>query len=90
MKPVKSGLNLGNEMGAYLVTSQVIHFAAEYHATQIYMNQPMHWSTSFTYIYTPIDANFMPLEDRIAQANWIVYRRRGCAMQAVCPLQRVG
>ena len=35
----------------------------------------MTWVNSFTYFYTPVDANSMVLEDHIMGTRWTVYRK---------------
>jgi hypothetical protein len=63
------------DTGTYQVGQGFIHFAVENHEPKVYKGQEMTWVNSFTYFYTPVDANSMILEDRIASTRWTVYRK---------------
>ena len=63
------------ETGTYVVGDGFIHFVVENHQPQSYQGQPMSWVDSFTYFFTPVDADTMGLEDHVAGTQWTVYRQ---------------
>jgi hypothetical protein len=72
-------VTLGNlltyDVGTYVVGDGFIHFAVTDHEPKEYLGKQMTWVNSFTYFYTPIDANSMLLEDHVAGTQWTMYRR---------------
>ena len=63
------------DTGAYQVGDGFIHFTVTNHEPKVYKGKQMTWVNSFTYFYTPVDANSMILEDHIAGTRWTVYRK---------------
>jgi hypothetical protein len=63
------------DTGTYQVGDGFIHFAVTNHEPKVYKGKDMTWVNSFTYFYTPVDANSMTLEDHIAGTRWTVYRK---------------
>jgi hypothetical protein len=63
------------DTGTYQVGDGFIHFAVTNHEPKVYKGKQMTWVNSFTYFYTPVDANSMILEDHIMGTRWTVYRK---------------
>jgi len=63
------------DTGAYVVGDGFIHFTVTHHEPQYYNGQPMAYVTSFTYFFTPLDANTMLLEDHVMGTQWYAYRQ---------------
>ena len=62
------------DTGTYVVMDGFIHFYVDHHEPQYYQGQPMSYVTSFSYYYTPYDANTMLFEDHTMGTSWWVYR----------------
>jgi hypothetical protein len=63
------------DTGLYEVGDGFIHFAVTHHEPQYYNGQPMSYVTSFTYFFTPVDADTMILEDHVMKTQWYAYRQ---------------
>jgi hypothetical protein len=63
------------DVGTYVVGDGFVHFYVTDHEPKEYLGKRMSWVNSFTYFYTPIDANTMQLEDHIMGTQWTMYRR---------------
>jgi hypothetical protein len=63
------------DTGTYQVGNGFIHFTVENHEPKVYKGKEMTWVNSFTYFFTPVDANSMVFEDHIAGTRWTVYRK---------------
>ena len=72
---VTLGSLLTCDVGTYVVGDGFIHFTVTGHQPGEYAGKEMHWLTSFTYFYTPIDVNSMQLADRVAGTQWTMYRQ---------------
>lgn len=63
------------DTGIYEVGEGFIHFVVQDHEPKVYKGKQMSWITSFTYFYTPVDANTVAFEDRVAGSQWTAYRK---------------